>query len=109
MEDKRHRANYGRYDEKRGPGPGRADGHKYAAPVGVFAERGASPFGIANLSDNVREWTSTEAPDGGAMVAGGGWRDLGMDLRVTRTASVPKDQYFNDLGFRCVVDLVPDR
>ena len=103
----RHRANFGRFD-KRGPGPGREDGHKYAAPVGVFAERGSSIYGIANLSDNVREWTATETADGNVVAAGGGWRDLAMDLRVTRTVAVPKDQYFNDLGFRCVAD-IPNR
>lgn len=101
--DGAHKANYGRL-ERRGPRPSRADGHKYAAPVGVFATRGRSTFHVANLAGNVREWTATKTGQG-AIVAGGGWRDLAMDLRTTRREVVRLDQVANDLGFRCVVDL----
>ena len=102
VDGKEHKANYGRLDRK-GPRPSRADGHKYAAPVGVFADRGQSAFNVANLGGNVREWTATKTGDG-AVVAGGGWRDMAVDLRTTRREVTNLDQVSNDLGFRCVVD-----
>jgi formylglycine-generating enzyme required for sulfatase activity len=101
--DGAHKANYGRL-ERRGPRPSRADGHKYAAPVGVFADRGRSALHVANLGGNVREWTATKQEQG-AIVAGGGWRDIAVDLRTTRREVIRLDQVANDLGFRCVVDV----
>ncbi|MGK0362035.1 MAG: hypothetical protein ACI9U2_004355 [Bradymonadia bacterium] len=98
----KHKANYGRLDRK-GPRPSRADGHKYAAPVGVFDDRGQSAFHVANLAGNVREWTATKTGEG-AVVAGGGWRDMAVDLRTTRREVTNLDQVSNDLGFRCVSD-----
>lgn len=103
VEGKEHKANYGKLSKK-GPRPSRVDGHKYAAPVGVFDRRGQSPFGVANLGGNVREWTATRVEDK-AIVAGGGWRDMAVDLRVTRREPTALDQVSNDLGFRCVADL----
>lgn len=102
VDGKAHKANYGRLDRK-GPRPSRADGHKYAAPVGVFESRGKSPFHVANLAGNVREWTATKTGEG-AVVAGGGWRDMAVDLRTTRREVIALDQVSNDLGFRCVAD-----
>ena len=102
-EDDRHKANMGKMGSKRGI-PDRDDGHKYAAPVGVFQERGQSPAGVANLAGNVREWTST-AIDGAFVVRGGGWKDVPHDLRVTRLERVPPDHSENDLGFRCAQDV----
>ncbi len=103
IEEDRHKANYGRMGSKRGI-PNRKDGHKYAAPIGVFQERGASPMGVANMGGNVREWTATKA--GVHYVArGGGWKDIPHDLRVTRRQLLPPRHSENDLGFRCVKDL----
>ncbi|MCA9540072.1 MAG: SUMF1/EgtB/PvdO family nonheme iron enzyme, partial [Myxococcales bacterium] len=101
------RANYGRFTHKGGL-PERIDRQKYAAPVDTYGDRGASPLGVANLSGNVREWTSTEA-DGQGVVMGGGWREAPFELRVTRRERMPLDGFKNDLGFRCVMDLPGER
>lgn len=82
----------------------REDGHPYAGPIAVFAARGASPFGVANLAGNVREWTSTEVT-GSVMVMGGGWKNLGHELRLTRREFLRPTDFAPDLGFRCVRDL----
>lgn len=103
VEGDEHKANYGKLSGK-GPRPSRDDGHKYAAPVGVFDQRGQSPFGVANMGGNVREWTATQV-ESKAIVAGGGWRDMAVDLRVTRRDPTDLDQVSNDLGFRCAADL----
>ncbi len=105
FEDGRHKANYGKMGSKRGI-PMRDDGHKYAAPVGVFQERGSSPFGVANLGGNVREWTAN-SDAAGFVVLGGGWKDLGHDLRLTRRQVLEATHSENDLGFRCAKDVTP--
>ena len=105
VEDGLHKANYGKMGSKGGV-PNRDDGHKYAAPVGVFQERGSSPFGAANLAGNVREWTSNGEGDG-FVVVGGGWKDLAHDLRVTRREVLKPSRSENDLGFRCARDVSP--
>jgi len=99
------RANAGAYVKGKRVG-GRADGHPYPAPVTAFATRGASPFGVANLSGNVREWTSTDAEPGGrsAIVLGGGWKSLGHELRLSRREVVKPEDFAADLGLRCVQD-----
>ena len=103
--DDRHKANYGAMGVRRPIGT-REDGHKYAGPVGVFGARVAGELGVANLSGNVREWTSTK--EGRRFVVkGGGWRDLAHDLRVTRRLLIRGSTISNDLGFRCARDLTP--
>jgi formylglycine-generating enzyme required for sulfatase activity len=102
VEGDEHKANYGSVGRK-AVGPGRADGHKYAGPVGVFSSRGSSVFNVANLGGNVREWTA-DGGDKAAVVAGASWRDLGVDTRVTRRLQLPSTTTSNDLGFRCVVE-----
>ena len=106
LEDGRHFANYGRMGKQR-PIGGRDDGHKYAAPIGVFSSRVPKPFGVANLAGNVREWTST-ADAGGYVIRGGGWRDLGYETRVTRRDVQAATHFSADVGFRCALD-VPER
>ena len=72
--------------------------------MGIFGVRVPGHFGAANLAGNVREWTSTKV-GGRYVVKGGGWRDLGHDLRVTRRLVMKRGTVSNDLGFRCVRDL----
>ncbi len=97
------RANTGKMGFKQGAAD-RRDNHKYAAPVGVYADRGASAFGVVNMAGNVREWTSTRLGNMGVAV-GGGWRSMPHQLRVTRRELIKPSHFGNDLGFRCVVDL----
>lgn len=83
---------------------GRADGHPYVGSIAIFALRGASPFGVINLAGNVREWTSTEL-SGSVVAAGGGWKSLGHELRLTRREYLRPSDFAPDLGFRCVRNL----
>jgi formylglycine-generating enzyme required for sulfatase activity len=103
QEGERHKANLGKMGSKRGI-PDRDDGHKYAAPIGIFLERGQSATGVANLAGNVREWTASREGDG-FVVLGGGWRDVPHDLRVTRRQRTRAAFSQNDLGFRCAKDV----
>jgi formylglycine-generating enzyme required for sulfatase activity len=83
---------------------GRADGHPYVGSIAIFALRGASPSGVINLAGNVREWTSTET-SGSVVAMGGGWKNLGHELRVTRREYLRPSDFAPDLGFRCVRNL----
>ena len=98
-----HRANSGAFTNGR-RNPGRADGHPYAGPVTILSARGQSPFGVVNLSGNVREWTSNDTRGGGVIV-GGGWKSLGHELRLTRVEVLRPTEFSSDLGFRCVRDV----
>lgn len=107
-DDGQHRANAGVYTKGRRTSA-RSDGHPYVAPVDTFVARGASPFRVANLAGNVKEWTaSTDGPDGrNALVLGGGWKSLGHELRLTRREVVKPGDFAADLGLRCVRDRAP--
>jgi hypothetical protein len=104
VEGGKHRANFGKMGRRKLL-VDREDGHYYAAPVGAFASRAASPFGLANMAGNVREWTSTEAGERRVWVAGGSWRGLAHDVRVTRREAVDPATHANDLGVRCARDV----
>jgi len=107
------------------PGGAGCDGYDGTSPVGGF-EIGASPYGVLNMVDNLREWTADwldedfvwtergyyenspkknpQGPSSGEMrtVRGGAWNDY-SELNVTtsnRRFEYPS-KMSNDLGFRC--------
>jgi formylglycine-generating enzyme required for sulfatase activity len=90
------------------------------AAVGKHS-KGASPFGIHDLSGNVSEWVADwyaesfsradirnpKGPDKGTVksIRGGGWYDLPERLIIAKRWYANPDQRSDDLGFRCATDL----
>lgn len=94
------------------------DGYAESSPIGAFP-RGASPFGIEDLSGNVWEWcgdyfepykalakVNPHGPPHGSkrVYRGGSWKSRFASLRTTtRNANAP-NYSCNDLGFRVVCE-----
>jgi len=78
------------------------DNFEVSAPVHLTSK---NDFGIYGLPDNVREWTSEEAPkDGWYFIRGASWRDSKREVLETKYkisgAQWGKD---NHIGFRVVL------
>lgn len=81
------------------------DGYAITAPVGSFA-KGASPYGVLDLTGNVWEWVADwyDNTRRGRSVRGGAWNSTSGYLRASyRRWSGPKSR-FEDVGFRCARD-----
>ena len=63
-----------------------------------------SPYGVRDMAGNVREWTSTAAPDTPlmAIVKGASWVDLSINARAAHREYIPKNSVSRIIGFRCV-------
>lgn len=98
--------------------PGIDDGYAETAPVGSYP-RGASPFGIEELSGNVFEWcldffepyrgkprTNPRGPTTGAqrVYRGGSWKSRAASLRASARHFNNPDYVSNDVGFRIVCE-----
>lgn len=76
--------------------------------VGSYAS-GASPFGVLDLTGNLKEWTSTSAvlPGNGVsrVLRGSGWEadplSSAVKLTVLERETMLPTQYAADIGFRC--------
>jgi formylglycine-generating enzyme required for sulfatase activity len=89
------------------------------APVGAEA-KGASPFGIFDLSGNASEWVAdwfsesfprsdVRNPKGpangsGKVLRGGGWYDPPERITATRRMYASPTHRSDDIGFRCAAD-----
>ncbi len=90
------------------------DGFAESSPVDAFP-RGASPFGIEDMSGNVGEWcldffetyrgvprVNRRGPTQGArrVYRGGSWKSRASNVRASARHSEPADYSGNDVGFR---------
>jgi formylglycine-generating enzyme required for sulfatase activity len=93
------------------------DGQYYSAPVGTYPE-GASWCGALDMAGNVSEWVEdgfakygsrTERNPAGPLQAetrvirGGSWFMSPVETRSAWRQGLPQDNWFDDLGFRCLV------
>ena len=90
--------------------PAWRDGFAYTAPVNSFPA-GASPFGLLNMSGNVREWATTDQPlrENEHIARGSSWYSNAGQLFVYYRQVGHPPLRTDDKGVRCAADAPPAR
>ena len=78
-------------------------------PVGAYSPQGDSPYGCADMSGNVWEWTASwfDEECRYRVLRGGGFRYRDLDVRTTCRLSILPDSCYNDVGFRVLRRQLP--
>jgi formylglycine-generating enzyme required for sulfatase activity len=77
---------------------GKIDGYEKIAPIGSFPQ-GSSPYGVMDMSGNVRELVDN------LVLKGGSWYSLPISLRSGDPGHGYPVERDDDMGFRCAMDV----
>ncbi|NTX65973.1 SUMF1/EgtB/PvdO family nonheme iron enzyme [Myxococcus sp. CA051A] len=77
------------------------------APSGTFTQCVSRGYGVADLSGNVAEWTSTRVPNRGVVQKGGSFNDSQLASRCSARAFIAPEKTALSVGFRCCASVKP--